>query len=240
MTRFSVIVPVKDGERHLAALLTAVMAEHPDEVLVIDSGSRDASVTVARKLGAEVLEIEPSEFGHGRTRNVGAERTSGGLMCFLTQDAEPRPGWLAAYAAAFELDSRVGMAYGPHLPRPETGPTIARELEGFFAGFSPGGGPVLQGPRDDPFLSNVNACYRRSCWQEVRFPDLGYAEDQAFARAALERGWLKVYQPGAAVLHAHDYTQVEFMRRYFDEYRGLREATGHRETRVPRRDPQRA
>ena len=33
--------------------------------------------------------------------------------------------------------------------------------------------------------------------------------------------------PAAAVLHAHDYGAVEFMRRYFDEYRGLRETTGH-------------
>ena len=43
----------------------------------------------------------------------------------------------------------------------------------------------------------------------------------------LAAGWVKVYHPGAAVLHAHDYGAVEFMRRYFDEYRGLRETTGH-------------
>src|SRR6185503_2006112 len=28
-------------------------------------------------------------------------------------------------------------------------------------------------------------------------------------------------------LHAHDYPPVDFMRRYFDEYRGLRESSGH-------------
>ncbi len=43
----------------------------------------------------------------------------------------------------------------------------------------------------------------------------------------LEAGWVKVYQPRAAVRHAHDYGPVEFMRRYFDEYRGLREISGH-------------
>ena len=47
-------------------------------------------------------------------------------------------------------------------------------------------------------------------------------------RATCSRaGWTKVYHPGAAVLHAHDYGPLEFMRRYFDEYRGLRETTGH-------------
>ena len=104
---------------------------------------------------------------------------------------------------------------------------IARELTEFFAGFSPNGTPVVRGPDEQPFLSNVNACYRRSCWQELRFADLPYAEDQAFARAMADAGWLVAYHPGAAVLHAHDYSPLGFMRRYFDEYRGLRETIGH-------------
>ena len=111
---------------------------------------------------------------------------------------------------------------------------IARELTEFFAAFAPDGHPVLQGPGDPVFLSNVNACYRRDCWEEIRFPDVPYAEDQAFARAMLAAGWTKVYEPGAAVLHAHDYGPVEFMRRYFDEYRGLRETLGHVEPLTPR------
>lgn len=57
------------------------------EVLVIDSGSRDHSVDIARAAGVSVLEIEPASFGHGRTRNMGAPRTSGELVGFLTQDA---------------------------------------------------------------------------------------------------------------------------------------------------------
>ena len=64
---------------------------------------------------------------------------------------------------------------------------IARELTEFFAAFAPDGRPVLQGPGDAVFLSNVNACYRRDCWEEIRFPDVPYAEDQAFARAMLGR-----------------------------------------------------
>jgi glycosyltransferase involved in cell wall biosynthesis len=75
VSRFSVVIPVKDGERYLEELLAALTRENPDEVLVIDSGSRDRSVQIARAAGADVLSIEPHEFGHGRTRNLGAERT---------------------------------------------------------------------------------------------------------------------------------------------------------------------
>jgi O-antigen biosynthesis protein len=227
----SVVIPVKDGERYLQELLDALTREGVREILVIDSGSRDRSPEIARAAGVELLEIPPEEFAHGRTRNLGAERTSGDLICFLTQDATPCEGWLDAYREAFALEQRVGAAYGPHLPRANTSPMIARELSEFFAGFEAGGEPtgrpVVQRAGDPTFLSNVNACYARACWEEVRFRNVAYSEDQAFGADLLDAGWSKVYHPGAAVLHAHDYGIVEFMRRYFDEYRGLREATGH-------------
>jgi glycosyltransferase involved in cell wall biosynthesis len=223
----SVVIPVKDGMPLLKRVLEAAGAQGDLELIVIDSGSTDGSQEAARAAGADLIEIAPAHFGHGRTRNLGAERASGDLICFLTQDAVPVPGWLDAYLEAFRLHPRVGAAYGPHLPFPDTSPMIARELTEFFAGFAPDGEPVLQRTGDPSFLSNVNACYARTCWAELRFPDVEYAEDQAFGRSLLEAGWLKAYHPRAAVRHAHDYGPVEFMKRYFDEYRGLREASGH-------------
>ena len=227
MSLVSVVIPVKNGERFLEEVLAAVRREGVDETLVIDSGSEDRSVAIARAAGVRLVEIPAAEFGHGRTRNLGMEQTTGDLVCLLTQDATPAPGWLTAYRDAFALAPTVGAAYGPHLPRATTSPMIARELTEFFATFSPEGTPALQCDGGPSFLSNVNACYSRRCWQEIRFREVDYAEDQAFGADMLAAGWCKVYQPGAAVLHAHDYGWMEFMRRYFDEYRGLRETIGH-------------
>ena len=159
---------------------------------------------------------------------------------FLTQDATPAgPDWLAQLIAPLDATARVGLSFGPHLPRPGTSPMIARELTEFFATFSDGG--VRIDERPDPaepatgFFSNVNSAVLRSCWDEVRFRDVAYAEDQAFARDAMAAGWRKAYVPDAGVLHAHDYPFAEFMRRYFDEYRGLRETIGHVEPLHPTR-----
>lgn len=224
----SVVVPVKDGERFLPELLAAALGQGVDEVLVIDSGSRDDSVRIARDAGAVVLEIPPGEFGHGRTRNLGAQRTTGEIVAFLTQDATPAPGWLDGLLAGFDLADDVGMVFGPHLARPDTSPMIARELDAFFATKAgPDGSPQVERAGGDPWISNVNAAYRRDCWEQVRFDDVPYSEDQAFGQAALAAGWAKAYVPAAAVLHAHDYPPVQFMRRYFDEYRGLRATVGH-------------
>lgn len=230
MMRASVVIPVKDGERYLEELLESVLAQSPDEVLVIDSGSRDRSPEISRAMGAEVMQIPPESFGHGRTRNLGAESTTGELICFLTQDATPCHGWLAAHREAFSLADDVGAAYGPHLPRPGTSPMIARELLEFFSGFATDGEPTVQRQGDPSFLSNVNASYLRRAWEEIHFRDVPYSEDQAFGSDLLAAGWAKVYHPSAAVLHAHDYPWTEFMRRYFDEYRGLRDSIGHVES----------
>ena len=234
MADVSVVIPVKDGARYLAGLFAALEREAPDaEVLVLDSRSADGSAAIARTAGARVVEVDPAQFRHGPTRNLGAELTSGELICFLTQDAEPLPGWMAAYRGAFALGEGIGAAFGPHRPRTSTSPMIARELDEFFASFSPDGSPVVMGPGDPSFLSNVNACYRRRCWAEIRFEDLDYAEDQAFGEALRGSRWRKVYHPGAAVLHAHEYGVTGFMRRYFDEYRGLAQSIGHVEPIAP-------
>ena len=56
-------------------------------------------------------------------------------------------------------------------------------------------GPRSSAKATRPFLSNVNAAYRRDCWEALRFPEIAYSEDQAFARAMLEAGWAKAYVP---------------------------------------------
>ncbi len=111
--------PSRTGSATWRSCSTRSRREGVDEVLVIDSGSRDRSREIARAAGVELLEIEPAEFApraHPQPRRASAP--PGELICFLTQDATPCPGWLAAYREAFTLDERVGAAYGPHLPRP--------------------------------------------------------------------------------------------------------------------------
>lgn len=235
LRRISVIVPVKNGRRYLGEVLDAVRSQRVDaevEALVVDSGSTDGSVDIARAAGARVLAIDPAEFGHGKTRNLAAEQAGGEALAFLTQDATPAGEcWLSELVAPLDESARVGLSFGPHLPRDDTSPMIARELVEFFTSF--GSDRVRIDHTPDPadpaagFFSNVNSCVLRACWEEVRFRDVEYAEDQAFAADTMAAGWKKAYVPSAPVLHAHDYPFTSFMRRYFDEYRGLQETIGH-------------
>ncbi len=175
---------------------------------MIDSGSTDGSLEIARAAdGVELLEIPPHEFGHGRTRNLGAERTSGELICFLTQDATPVPGLARrACAAASRWTSASARSSARTSRAPDTSPMIARELErpspASRARTARRRCRVRATSRSSP---TSTPAYRRDCWEQIRFRDVAYSEDQAFGRDLLAAGWLKAYHPDAAVLHAHDY-----------------------------------
>lgn len=239
---------MRDGgplfERTLRALAGQTVAH---ELVVCDSSSRDGSAALARSFGARVIEIEPAEFGHGRTRNLLMESTSGTHVAFLTQDAEPAgTDWLARLLDGFALAGDVAVTYGPYLPRPGASAHVRAELAEWFSSLSPGGGAQLDrlGPEElglpaaalmgrRGFLSDADACLLREAWLKVPFRDVRYAEDRALALDLLRAGFAKVYVPGAAVVHSHDYSSVEQLRRSFDEWRALHEVYGWREPLSP-------
>jgi glycosyltransferase involved in cell wall biosynthesis len=91
--RISVVVPVRDGERHLGAALDSLLAQDrpPDELLVVDDGSADGSAALARAVpGVRVLELEGR--GPAAARNAGVAAATGEAIAFLDADdlADPR------------------------------------------------------------------------------------------------------------------------------------------------------
>lgn len=235
----TVAIPVLDGGPRLAEVLTAVRAQQlgrPLELLVIDSGSTDDSVALARRHSARVVEIPRPEFNHGATRNRLMELAAGTHVAFLTQDSVPATdGWLDALLRGFALGDDVALTCGPQLPWPADSPMVRRELEEFFAAF--GAGHVVRraielGPPS--FWSSANGAVARWAWERVRFRPVPYAEDHLLARDMLAAGFAKAYVPEAAVYHSHDTTPAQALRRYFDDFRALLEIYGHREPLNPR------
>jgi cellulose synthase/poly-beta-1,6-N-acetylglucosamine synthase-like glycosyltransferase len=230
----TVAIPVRNGGPLLRDVLAAVRAqelEQPAELLVADSGSTDGSAELARSFGATVVPVE--RFSHGGTRNLLMERAAGAHVAFLTQDAVPADErWLARLLAGFDAANDVALVCGPFRARAGAPVAIARELDDWFGSFAPDGaprvdrGPVPEAPGPATFFTSANGAVARWAWERVPFPDVAYAEDQALARAVLEAGYAKVFAPGAAVIHSHEYPVLTQFRRAFDEWRALREVHG--------------
>jgi glycosyltransferase involved in cell wall biosynthesis len=238
--RISVGIPVRNGAAHLPAVLEAIRAQRVDaevELVVVDSGSTDESAELCERAGARVERIAPEEFSHGGTRNRLMELTRGERVAFLTQDAIPaHDGWLGALLEGF-ADEDVALVCGPYLPQPDASPMVKRELEEWFATIPPVargplGGSAQPGP--ETFFSSANGAVRRTAWQRVPFREVPYAEDQRLAVDMLNAGYAKAYVPDAGVVHSHDYPPLERFRRWFDEFRALREVYDFRAPLAPR------
>lgn len=235
----TIVIPTLNAGASFTDVLTSCEGQQAGgdvEVLVIDSGSTDGTDERALRHGARLHRIPNSEFGHGRTRNLGAHLSDAEFVVFLTQDATPADDrWLASLLAPFWLSERIAATYARQAPRGDCRPTARRDITSTFARLGPTEGVVVHGPGftsgDEPtferaFLSNVSSAVRRSVLAQVPFRDVAYAEDRALAADLHEAGWLTAYAPTAVVLHSHDYALGEYFLRMVDEFSGLRDAVG--------------
>ncbi|WP_265633290.1 glycosyltransferase family 2 protein [Cupriavidus cauae] len=251
MIKASVIIPTKNPGPVFKSVLDAVRMQDVGfdyEILVIDSGSRDGTVEYLRRLSdarLRLLEILPSEFGHGRTRNLGVARTTGEYAVLLTHDARPASNkWLANLVAVADSDPHIAGVFGRHVAYPNASPFTAAELTMHFAGFEAANVVQIDDreryDRDEGyrqylhFFSDNNALIRRSVWESIPYPDVDFAEDQMWAQKIIEAGYKKGYAKDAVVEHSHDYAWFERLQRSFDESYAFRRLFGYKLCSGPR------
>ncbi|MFO0689245.1 MAG: TIGR04283 family arsenosugar biosynthesis glycosyltransferase [Myxococcota bacterium] len=110
----SVVIPTLDEAARIGPLVASLARVGSGpldgiEVLVVDGGSRDATVALARAAGARVLE---SPRGRARQLRLGGWCASGDWIVFLHADTRLPEGWAAALAGAAGDPGCAGGAFG--------------------------------------------------------------------------------------------------------------------------------
>jgi len=104
---FTAVVVLHDSAPDLARLLDSLEANLPErpQLVVVDSGSRDAGADLARERGAEVVELAGNR-GFGAASNAGVARASTDVVALLNPDVELLDaGLLDLVALARERDA---------------------------------------------------------------------------------------------------------------------------------------
>ena len=119
--RLSVVIPALNEERHLGQLLSDIRRQslRPEEVIVVDAGSRDATVRIAKLSCTAVLHGEPPV---ARGRNLGGYAATGGLIFFLDADTRLPETFFEDFVCEVER-RRLDMACPRYLPF-DSAPTI--------------------------------------------------------------------------------------------------------------------
>ena len=214
----SVIIRCFNEERHIGRLLSGLMRQGraPEQIIVVDSGSTDATLAIASRFPVEIETIQPERFSFGRSLNIGCASATQEVLVFASAHVYPvYDNWLEELTAPL-LDPEVALSYGRQLGDERTTYSEKRVMARWFPSTS-----IAR--QDHPFCNNANAAVRRSVWESQPYDeDLTGLEDLDWAKRAMEHGQAIAYVPSAPVVHAHEESWSQVVNRY------RREAIAHK------------
>ena len=173
----------------------------------------------ARYPNAEVHHILKRKFDHGGTRHQGVQYSDADIFVLMTQDAMPVDCLLVERLTA-HLAGKVASAYARQLPGEDSS-----EFERASRSFNYPEASRYKTLADlgalgikTFFCSNVCAAYRRDVYEELGgfIRHTIFNEDMIYASAVIKAGYAISYEAQAQVLHSHNYTNIQQLRRNFD------------------------
>ena len=168
----SIIVPVYNAQNFLKRCIESCLAQRTEftfEVIAVDDGSIDDSLALLRNYDCDqrLIVIHQENRGHAGARNAALDVASGRYICFVdSDDFIPSDAVQRLMSRAVELDADiVGGGYW------------LCDAEGRRHRFKGLCGAVYTTPTIGLSGLPWGAVYRRSLWDEVRFPEGFWFED---------------------------------------------------------------
>src|SRR5215510_4776321 len=206
----SIVIRAYNEEKYIGRLLEGIRQQtlKDVEIILVDSGSTDETVSVAESFDARIARIPSAEFTFGRSLNFGVQEATRELVVIASADVYPvYPDWLESLLRPFE-DENVALTYGK-----QRGPEAAKFSEQqIFHRWYP---DVSQPKQAVAFCNNANAAIRRSLWKKCLYDEtLTGLEDLAWAKWAKDHGYNIAYVAEAEIIHMHNETPQGVFNRY--------------------------
>ena len=239
----SVLVPTYNAGPEFATLLEAIADQDTDfgyELLLVDSGSTDGSLELARRYSARVLSLPKSRFSHGGARNYGISEACGDYVAMTVQDAIPADdSWLRKLVENMAGDEMVAGVYSRQIPRLDCNPFSRYALERHFTNRPKRHVQEIESLEHYESLTpmrkletitfdDVSSCVRRSVWKEYPFKPVPFGEDLDWSERVLKAGYKIVYEPRSAVIHSHNRSAFYEMKRAYLAHKLLSRMVGLR------------
>ncbi len=217
--KITVIVPVRDGQDTLPRLLDALrhQTRAPDEVVIVDNGSRDAGPQLIRDHPLQARLLTEPRTGSYAARNAGIAAATGDVLAFTDADCTPDPSWLEAGLRA--LQAGADLVAGHVAPEVGELPSV---WEKFDAGHHVDQRKYVEVLG---FGATANLLVRQEVFAAVGAfdPGLKSGGDREFCVRATGRGFRLAYAAQAAVRHRSRSTPRETWRLHRRLGAGLRD-----------------
>ena len=220
--RVSIIIPTLNAGAYMEKLFSMLQAQDIKflEIIIIDSSSGDNTVDIAKGFGAKTIVIPRHTFNHGKTRNMAAMEAKGDILVFMTQDALPMDYTLLSNLTAPLHLPDIAATFGRHVPRAD-----ASLLEVFARQFNYPDKESSKGISDIKkygikafFFSNVCSAIKKELFLKAgMFPEgIRANEDMLMAAKLIINGYKVAYVSDAKVIHSHNYSLSQQLRRYYN------------------------
>ncbi|PQO22127.1 hypothetical protein C2I36_14745 [Rhodobacteraceae bacterium WD3A24] len=138
--RASIVIRTLNEARHLGDLLKMIARQNVDglevETVLVDSGSTDGTVEIARDHGAHITTIDRAEFSFGRSLNRGCAVSSGDLLVLVSGHCVPTDeNWLRNLCAPL-IEGKVAYSYGRQIGDDDSNYSERRIFAKYFPGTS--------------------------------------------------------------------------------------------------------
>jgi glycosyltransferase involved in cell wall biosynthesis len=197
--KISVIIPVRNEERSIGALLEALINQRrrPDEIVITDGGSTDKTARIIEEYAGRVVPvhlIRETAALPGRGRNLAASHASYEWLAFIDAGIRPVSDWLGILEERARRDPSADVIYGSWEPVTDS---FFKECAAIAYVQPP---VVVEGKlMRNRFIAS--SLIRREVWQAVGgFPEhLRSAEDILFMDKVKRHNFCVVYAPEARV-----------------------------------------
>ena len=210
--KITVIMRSKNSAWVIGQALTALFAQQRQdfELLLVDSGSTDATLDIAGRFPCRVVRIEARDYFPGVVLNSAIRQTQAELLVFQNSDTVPLdPQALGRLLEPIE-SGRADATFARQLPRPEAHTWVVRDHS---VSFPPRGEAPTWMTYSLPF-----AAMRRAAWERHPFYEEAWgSEDTEWGHWARSHGLIVRYLPEVRVMHSHNYTLRQLYGRRFIE-----------------------
>lgn len=221
MSTTSIVIRCYNEEQYIGRLLSGIMEQtHSNvEIIIVDSGSTDATISIASRYPIKLVTIKPEEFSFGRSLNLGCQAATGDILVFASAHVYPvYQDWLEQLLVPF-TDANVALTYG----KQRGCDTTQYSEHQIFATWFPEQSQISQ-KQDHPFCNNANAAIRRNLWLQYPYnEDLTGLEDLDWAKRVMQAGYQVAYVPEAEIIHVHQETPRRIYNRYRREAIALKQ-----------------